>query len=833
MFIRFLLIFILVLPIQLFAQDAFTVMGTITYNGKFPKDKVNIEAIFNGKTIGKTTPTTTGDFLLAIPTIKGKITIIITALPFQKFEQEIDVTSKTFSMGTVELLLKKDAKEKLEGVKISAEKPVAKVDVDKKVYNVGQDITAAGGTASDVLRNVPSLTVDPVDGNVAIRGNENILVLIDGRPSSLVGSDIATILQGIPASSIETVEVINNAGAKYDAQGKGGVLNIILKKDRKPGYNGNIGVNFGLPLRANANVGLNANFKKFNFFGNASTRYAETYIIDSTNRRNLFNDTTTLTSGYTTRNPFNGFVNLGMDYTINKYNKITISQNGFAALMQGDISTDLYIDTNYTNNITTINRTNDYTGRPRNTTTSFNYSYDKDKDNFKLDGSIGFSRYNRTSEFSTDTSIAGQGLVSTNNYQSIPVAGGNNNKTFTADYVRSISPKLKIEVGAKLVNFIFKSENNPILRKNNGPEVPVNGLKNKFNFTQNTYAAYTNIKTTLPAKISAQLGLRYEYFTYDGFVYQFNLPAKGKFSNLFPSLYLTKKTSEKSDITLSYVNRVNRPNFFQLIPYIDITNPQDTSIGNANLVPELIHATELTYTTSFGSKHTLFASIYYQYNSDLIQRYRKFYTNGYSINQPQNISNAATYGAEFNIKYYILPKWDASLNVNTFFNSINGSNLETGLTNQGWSGFAKLISNYKFKQVWDFQLTGNYQSAAIVAQGRTRPYGNVDVAIKRSLLKNSLTLTLSGNDIFNTIYQGTDYTVVNRFTQYNYRKPLTRQFTIGAQLRFMSKNMNPSDAKDRKMGKRGMQDEKKETKSRDENLKKDEKGGDDDNSNNK
>jgi iron complex outermembrane recepter protein len=758
-------------------------------------------------------------FFRATVSEKGTYRMVITADKC-KANATVITINEDKNIGTVTL----QESNSIEGVKVVAEKVVVKSSVDKKVYNVGQDITAVGGSASDVLKNVPSLSIDPVDGDVAIRGNENVLVLVDGKPSTLLGSDIATILQSIPAASIETVEVINNPGAQYDAQGKAGVLNIILKKDRKPGYNGNVGVTVGLPQRLNINAGFNANVKKWNFFGNVGIRTAQSMIVDRIERKNYLNDTTNVTDAITSRLPKSGFMNIGTDYSPNKFNKFSLSLNSFAANMSGDINTDINKELHFETQMQRINRYNTYTGRPRNATASFNYTHTAKKTGaeWKTDASLGMSRYSRSSEIMTDTFNAANTAISANNFLSIPVEGGNNNFTVSTDYSTPISKLSKIDAGLKFIDFRFHSENFPISRYQGGADVSDVRLKNKFRFTQNTYAAYTNYKTSYKTW-GLQLGARLEHFVYDGFVYQYNQGLYKPFTNVFPSAYISKKIKRDAEFTLSYIKRVNRPNFFNLVPYIDVTNPSDTGVGNPNLKPEFIHASELSYSMPMGRKNNLLASVYYQFNENLIQRYKRFNTDGTTFSQPQNINSGVTYGAEVNVKYYILQNWDANLNLNVFANNINGTNIDASIKTNGWSGFAKLISNYKLNKKWDFQLTSNYQAPAVVAQGKTKAYYNVDIAIKTTLLKNALTLSLSGNDIFNTVYQGTEYNVLPYYYQYNYRKNQTQQITLGAQFRFMSKSTNPAEVKEKKFNKRGSAEkENKDVKSRDENLKKDE-----------
>ncbi|MFM2192671.1 MAG: hypothetical protein RLZZ118_1628 [Bacteroidota bacterium] len=793
---------------------------------------VSFTAVKDNSAKVSTATNESGNFTATIPAA-GKYRMIASRSGFQEYAKVITIATST----TIETIALQN-NNTIGGVKVTADKVVTKINVDKKVYNVGQDITASGGSASDVLKNVPSLTVDPVDGGVSIRGNDNILVLVDGKPSTLLGSDIATVLQGIPSSSIESVEVVNNPGAQYDAQGKGGVLNIILKKDRKAGYNGNAGLSVGLPARINGNIGMNANVKKWNLFANVSGRASQTFIKDKIERYNYYNDITSYTDAYTSRNPKSGFINFGADYNLDKYNKFTLSQNMFGANMSGDITTNIYADTLFTKQIQRAYRYNVYSGRPRNETTSFNYTHTgkKKPTEFKVDASLGISQYLRTSDIVTDTFNAMDNIVSANNQQSIPIKGGNNNFTASTDYSTPLAKASKLDIGAKVINFVFRSENFPTYRYQGGELLNDAKLKNHYKFSQNTYAAYTNYKTQIK-KYSMQLGLRFEHFVYDGTVYQTNTPLHAEFNNLFPSAYFTRKVNKDAELTLSYTKRVNRPNFFQMVPYIDVTNPQDTSMGNPALHPEFIHASELSFYKPINGKNNILASVYYQYNKDLIQRYKRFNSNGTSFTQPLNIDFGVTYGAELNVKYYLLKNWDANFNVNVFNNIINGTSVDASLQRQGWSGFAKVISNYKFNKKWDFQLTGNYQAPAVIAQGKTKAYGNIDAAIKTNLLNNALTLSLNANDIFNTTFTGSVYDVPNLYHQYNYRKPQTQQVTIGAQFRFLSKNTNPADVKDRKFGKKGMEKDNKDIKSRDENLKKDDdkednNGGGNNNNNN-
>jgi Carboxypeptidase regulatory-like domain/TonB-dependent Receptor Plug Domain len=350
------------------AQDNKTLIGIIKQPESKPGSKATVALMNLKDSSRKNTISDEQGAFKVLGVDDGSYIITITKNGFKKFQKTIQVG---INSRDIELSLTVDP-QILNEVGIKAKQNIVKISGDKKVYNVGQDITAVGGSAADVLKNVPSVSVDPVDGGVSIRGNQNITLLIDGRPSVIFGDDVATALMTIPAASIETIEVITNAGAAYDAQGKGGVLNIVLKKDRKAGYNGNINANIGTPYRINIGLSLNANKKKWNVFLNSNARTSYGYTKEITTRTSV-NDTTTYTTNRNIRKPKSGFVLIGAEYNFDKQNKLTVSQNFFGANMFGDINTNLTSAINFGPQLNRTYRTNLYEGHPRNTTTSINY----------------------------------------------------------------------------------------------------------------------------------------------------------------------------------------------------------------------------------------------------------------------------------------------------------------------------------------------------------------------------------------------------------------------------------------------------------------------------
>ena len=752
----------------------------------------------------------------------GTYTITISSVGFKSTVlTNYKINQPSVDLGTFEL---SNSNKNLKAVNIVGEKNAIELGIDKKTFNVDKNITAAGGTATDLLKNVPSVNVD-MDGNISIRGKDNVTLLVDGKPSAMFGSDPQTALASIPASSIESIEVITNPSSKYEAQGMSGILNIILKKDRKAGYNATINAGIAAPYRLNGGFNINANIKKWNVFANANARQSQTWEETTTARSNFDNNFTYSSFTHNDRKPLNGFINIGADYSFNKNNKITLSENVFNAKMRGSSLNTIENQIDYQALVSKQRRTNNYIGNPLSSTTNLQYKHNFKKPKEELNIELNFStmRYLRESNLSTSMYDSSNAFV--NSYeQHNPIKGTNWNGTFQIDYTKPLFKNARIDLGEKTYYINFQSENHPTITYLNQPEVEETILKNHFTYTQQVHGAYINVANQFKST-GVQVGLRGEYFTYKGTVYQYNSNVANQYLGLFPTVFVTQKLSKKDDLNFNYARRVNRPGFMQIVPYIDVSNPQDTSMGNPALKPEFIHAIELTFNHQYGKNNTFLASAYYQYTDNLIQRYRRFNSDGTTFSQNRNLATGITYGVEITNKINFLSWWDATLNLNAFRNSVNGANLDPTLARTGLGGFAKLMSNAKLVHGFNVQLTGNYNAKTVVAQGNIQPYGNVDIAIKKSFMNNLANVTLSMNDLFNTIQTQTNYNLYPYYDQSVLRKNQTRSIGLNLQIRLASKSQRSNPEAMKKPA--AKKDKEKEGKNRDENLKKDDGGGDD------
>lgn len=747
--------------------------------------------------------------------------VSISSIGYQtKIIKNFKVDEANKNLGIIEI---NSSNKSLKNVVVVGEKADMEIGIDKKTFNVDKNITAAGGTAADVLRNVPSVTVD-MDGNPSLRGKTNITLLVDGKPSAMFGNDIATALQTIPAASIESVEVITNPSSKYEAQGMNGIINILMKKDRKAGFNGMVNAGIATPFKVNG--GLNINFKKgkWNVFLNANGRTSRTWEKTNTTRDNYENSITYSSYAFNKRRPLSGFANLGADYSFNDKNKITLTQSIFNANMKGEVVTNIDNEIDYNQPISSQVRTNNYTGKPLSGTTNlqFKHIFKNPKEDINIELNYSKSQYKRTSSFTTETFDSLNNL--TNSYkQNNPVLGGNQNVTFQIDYTKPLKKNGRIDIGQKTYLMEFTSKNQPTIQYLNQAEQEESILKNDFVFSQQVYGLYANYSNQFH-NTGIQIGLRGEHFAYEGTIRQLNESIQNNYTGLFPTLFLSQKITKKSDINFNYARRVNRPNFYQLIPYLDVSNPQDTSQGNPALKPEFIHATELSYTNQYEKNNTFMGSVYYQYTNNLIQRFRRFNDNGTTYSQNRNLATGITYGLELTNKMNLLSWWDATININLFRNKINGANIDAATVRTGYGGFAKLTTNAKLMYGFSTQITANYFATTVVAQGEVKPYSNVDIAIKKTFFSGMATLTLNANDIFNTQQTNTVYNLYPIYNQSVLRKNQTRSLGLNLQIKFADRKQLKSMNGSKNTGPT-KKEKAKETKNRDENLKKDE-GGD-------
>jgi len=672
-------------------------------------------------------------------------------------------------LGNIKLSI--DAKQ-LEGVTVVANKPTMKLDIDKKVFNVEKNIMSAGGTAVDVMRNVPSVQVD-IDGNVTLR-NAAPQLYIDGRPTTLT-------LDQIPADAIESVEVITNPSAKYDASGgTAGILNIVLKKNKKNGFNGNLRA--GVDKRGAVNGGADFNLRqnKINFSASAMVNQNKSQMTGTTDRVNLY-DLPVTTVRQENFNKTSGqfvFGRIGMDYFVT--NRTTLSAGAIKVRGEFDPkeTIDILTDSLYnTGKISTMSeRTSSGTREFNANGLTFGMKHLFPKEGEELTADVNyFSSKNGGNNIYVTNYFDNGGSIIGEHQQQVISDGTNKSLTIQSDYVKPFK-KIKLETGVRAQLRKLSNDNqNYILDPATGEFVLIPSATSNYKNEDNVYAAYVSL-TGSKKNFGYKAGLRAESSEYTGVLLNDN----SKFSNsypisLFPSLFLSQKLNNKQELQVSVTRRINRPNFFQLIPYVDYTDNLNITQGNPDLKPEFTSSFEFSYAKTFKGNNTFLASAYYKASTDLITRYQ---TKGphpitgeeVLINTYINANSSRAYGTEFTSVNTLKKWWDISTNINVYNSQINTDNVSTFSQDAMWSWFGKFNSNFKLPLKFTAQLTATYQSktnlpvsqgggfmgppmgaAQSAAQGYIKSTYGFDVAFKKSFLKNdAASVSFSVNDIFKT-----------------------------------------------------------------------------------
>jgi len=717
-----------------------------------------------------------GDFSLENVPSRGNFKLVISAIGYGVSEQTVsfDIKPGTDPKKIADLLDKdlgnirlKTEVSTLEGVTVTASRPSLEMAIDRKIFNVEKNLMSAGGTAEDVLRSVPTVSVD-IDGNLTMR-NSSPQIFVDGRPTTLT-------IDQIPADAIQQIELITNPSAKYDASGgMAGIVNIVMKKNRRVGYNGS--VRAGIDQRAKINAGGDINVRqgKINVFasGNYNQRKNKSWgTIDRTDlltggNRHTDQNNRSVSDGYFGNGKF------GVDYFMDNRNTLTFTQSITKGThnsndnQNAEYSYPTQSALNY-NSVQTSSAERNF--RNYGSALGYKHLFAKTGKELTADVNYNWSRASNNGAYVTQL---------TNTLKNINQKQEGSGKTgyFTAqtDFVNPFGDDNKLEMGARVAIRDFSSVNNNYI-DTTGQYVIITAASNQYKYTDKVYAAYTTYSGMI-GNFGYQAGLRVESSDYKGTLLSTNESFKNTYPiSLFPSAFVSYKLSETEDLQLNYTRRVNRPNFFQLIPYTDYADSNNINRGNPGLKPEFTNSLELSYQKTFSRQHNFLGTLYFKNSNDLITRYQfleysEVAQRDVPVNSFQNANASYNYGAELTSRNSFTNWFELTTNVNIYNAIIEGDNIEKGLRNEQFSYYAKLNSNFKLPGGFSIQLTGEYQSKTAIpinndrrgfgggghggqastTQGFIRPNYGVDVAVKKEFLKNkAASVTLNCSDIFKT-----------------------------------------------------------------------------------
>ena len=726
--------------------------------------------------------------------------ITTSALGYQVISQKVTLktsngkASTNINVGNI--LLQTDTLA-LKNLIVNSSRPLLQLSFDKRIYNVEKDISATGGTAADIMKNVPSLSVD-LDGNVTLR-NATPQIFVDGRPTTLT-------LEQIPADQVSSIEIITNPSARYDAGGGGsGIVNIVLKKTNKTGYSGNL--RSSIDSRGKPTFGGDFSIKKnkVNYFaaGNLAFRKTVSRIfstrVDTVTGGLVLHDEN---SNPVNKNVF-GFLRAGIDYFVDNRNTLTLSGN----TVHGDFrATDLYMistDSNLYNN-----NTREIIQRYLNvnagfvaygSSLGFKHLFERSGRELTADANYIYNSNHNTSQYKNHLYDAYFHPKPEQSSQLATGGGSSSNVVVQADYIDPFSKTQKFEFGVRASLRSFHNWNDNYLENITSREyilLPAIGVRHSYNDQVLAgYASYSKKKQSL----TYQAGLRVESSEYKG-----NYISRNKvFSNsyplsLFPSVFLSYSLNKTEDVQFNIARKINRPNFFQLIPFVDFSDSLNLFVGNPSLRPEFTNLIEMAYSGQYHGANSILFSLYGKQTNKLIIRYQ-FIDSVINPLKPgryisyANADNSVTAGLEVTGKNHATNRWDIVSSLNIFHVKINAENLPaSGIRNQT-SWFAKINNTFKLPASYTLQVSGEYQAKTILppsgansrmpggtagvfgggpqttAQGYLKPSYGADIALKKEFLKNNAgSLTLQFSDIFRSRVNGI-HSDTNGFSQ-DYRR---------------------------------------------------------------
>jgi outer membrane receptor protein involved in Fe transport len=743
-----------------------------------PITKKTTEAI-----LGTMLTAANGDFSFINLPVMGNFKLNISSIGYKKLVKELSFGIKMGggqSMQAMMALVDKDLGNikleqdatQLQSVTVtSSAKPQFEMGIDRKIFNVDKNLASTGQTAVEVMKNIPNLNVD-IDGNVTLR-NATPTLLIDNRPTTLT-------LDQIPSDIIDRVEIITNPSAKYDASGgNAGILNIVLKKNKKNGYNG--GLRTGIDMRGRITGGgdLNLRSNKINFSASGNLRNNKSISTIDNYRDILLTPIPNSISTYTDNIGLSAFsfYRAGFDYLIDNRNTFSL----FGNIVKGDFENastqtidSIFNGVNRDNNIA-LNNNSIFSFLNKGAQASFKHLFAEAGHDLSAD--FNYNESTNDNNSSINSTIINQRTIG---------SGYNKNYTSNIDYERLLKNDVKFEAGIRMNN---RSEFNARDQFRN--EILVNSISNQLKYNEQVLAAYTNLGGKKD-NLSYQLGFRVENREYTVNVLnkqgQDSLESKIKLPiSLFPSTFISYKLSDKNDVQLNYSKRINAPNSFQLQPFADYSDPLNISVGNPKLKPQFTHSFEAAYNSVYKKGSNLLVTAYYKYSTDLITNY--IYKDINPINNDSafyssyiNANTSKVFGLEISNKTAITKWWDLNLSFNLFKSEINSTIIGQDVNNNLTSWFSKMNNNFKLVQGLSLQFSGQYQAKTILppggnsggggggrggggfggggfggpqstAQGYNLPNYEFDLAIRKDwTLKGGKTasLTFSVSDVFKT-----------------------------------------------------------------------------------
>lgn len=748
----------------------------------------------SNKIIDGTTTDTNGVFKLN-NVAEGAYKLLIYFIGYKTAEKSDIIISNSnpeVSLGRINLVNRQIL---MKEVTVSSEKNIIENQIDKLVYNAEKDVSSQGGVATDILKKVPMVAVN-VDGSIELQGNSNIRFLINGKPSSVFGNNIADVLQTIPASQIQSIEVITSPGAKYDAEGTGGIINIILKKSTIQGINGNVSLTAGTRLE-NGSINLAARKGKFgvNTFlsGNAQ-------LLSITNNTSDRESSDLLSSSSLIQNGNSNFsrtgyqAGLSFDYAISDNDNLNggFSYNNMGATNVGKTDRESIIKNTTGNVLFDIVNKVDATNNSNMKAYDWNLNY---KRKFKKEGQefeilYSSSLANNYSFYQQTQKVGTMDSLFSGSYGKNP--GTDVQSNISINYIHPVNKKLLFETGLKTIVYQINSKSDVFLLNPTSGNYDFNtSQSNTVDYGRNIYSAY--ISSTFKLKFfDIKAGVRNEYTDTRA-----NFSNSGKvnilpYNSIVPSGVISHTFKNNHTLKLSYTYRIQRPDYRDLNPFINASDPKNVSTGNPNLKPETTHNIELGYNKFFEKGINININAFYRGNRADIQSYTQFY-NSYligdstysnlTVSTRENIGREDNFGLNISASATIKQKFSLRTNIAAFqryiYSSINpGSNIS------GFNYRINLNASYQITSTLVAEIFGNFNSPRINVQGKMPSFTTYNLAIRKQFFHKKMSIAFTTTNPFNKYVNQKSETTGTNFTLISLKQLPYRSFGINFTWKF-------------------------------------------------
>jgi len=686
----------------------------------------------------------------------GKYTLKVDFIGYKTYtSEEVFINRKNKNIDLGEIHLQPDV-DLLQNVTVTSDRTYIENKIDKKVVNIGKDLLTAGASATDIMSNLPSVDVD-IEGNVSLRGNENVRILIDGRPTNLSSEEL---LATIPAESIDKVEIITNPSAKYDPDGISGILNIILKKDKKLGFNGSVtgglgtANNFSGIDKYNGSLNLNYNVGNWNLFANYGYRNDKREVDGDFSRitfspegDEFYNLEQTSKNG---RTATSNSLKTGLDYSFSKKDIISYTANIRA--FERESFNDMYYENSGDR------RNTDGYANFKSIGHDITYKHDYNDKTF-----LEINAYRLDSDSDADSFFRTENNLGIQPNEKDLMIGDNNLTTIQADFTKD-TEEYKLEFGVKGHLRNLDSDYKYFTEQEANDFVPDNNRSDHYLFNEKIYSVYTNYGKKWD-KWSIQAGVRLEQaYTESG------LKDEDKYNNdyfnFYPSIFVVRKLGENNELGFSYSKRVSRPSTRQLNPAKRFLDTLNIRMGNPYLDPEFTNSLEVSF-NRYWKGGSFNSAVFYRHTTDKIQRVKLVDIFGVSTTTYGNISTAQELGIEASVMTKLYKWWSLNGSINMYYTDLITD--DPNFNNNGVNWFARVNNTFKLTPTWSLQASGRYMGKRIIPQGHLDPMYGMELGLRKSLFNKKATLGIRLSDVFNS-YGMTYYTSGTSFEEVGTKK---------------------------------------------------------------